>query len=98
LVTELLEDKGWKWLEGEYENIKTHIKVMCDIGHKFWVSMGSIKALNGCARCSGKCTDPEFHTDQLEGIITGHGAEWVAGEYEGSEVKIFIRYHQGHEF
>jgi hypothetical protein len=64
-VLEKIISRHGDWIEGEYVNANTKIRVICEARHDWWVVPGSIKKGHWCLTCAGKSSDPKQRSEEL---------------------------------
>ena len=53
-VKNFIEEKNFKWIDGEYKNTKTKLTLECPEGHQFNKSFKNFKEGQGCPWCARK--------------------------------------------
>jgi hypothetical protein len=89
-----IEERGLKFIDGEYVNEDSKLLIEFECGHREWMRyvLFRIKTNNLCLACSKKLKGEEFRTPSNEIIKSIEDAGFIfcnfVGEYEGNTTKV----------
>lgn len=72
-------------ISDDYINSKTHLKYICDKGHKHQVTWGHFKKGVGCPYCK-KCIKYDF--DEIKKVFKDKGFELISKQYKNAHGKL----------
>ncbi|AZV43743.1 hypothetical protein BAOM_3134 [Peribacillus asahii] len=91
----LIESNGHEWVDGEYINAKTKVKIDFKCGHiPHEITPYSYRIGHGCPKCNGKC--PEQAKEELINLVSFNGHELLS-DYVNNKTKILIDFKCGHK-
>ena len=100
-VVNILKENGYEYLEGEYVNNLSKLKLRCSNGHEFFSTYGKIQSTGrGCAKCSRALNDSKkrLSNENVNEYINSLNYKWISGFYKNNESKLNIVCDKGHEF
>ena len=96
----LAEKKNYTLLSTEYINSDQKLDIICDVGHRTKVTLGSIQSGRGCPEC-GRISRAKTRTipfSKISETITNEGYEVLTkeSEYKDTRTKIHVKCKNGH--
>lgn len=100
-VIKCIEASGFEYLEGEYVNNLSKLKLRCSNGHVFYSTYDKIQSTGrGCRQCSIKSAAEKrrLSVEEVHKYINSLQYEWIDGVYKNNESQLTIVCDKGHEF
>ena len=94
-VIKVIEERGGKFISGEYENRRSVIEVECEKGHRWSVMCQGIIRGNWCRECAGT---NKRNIDEMRIIGKNRGGECISKEYVSDYKKLEWKCSEGHLF
>lgn len=101
-VQEYVESRGYKWVNGEYQNASSRLELECPKGHLWETTWGSFcNARSECSICAkgidSVCAGRLRKTpEEVRDYIDSRGYKWVSGEYQNACSRLKLECPKGH--
>jgi hypothetical protein len=96
----LAESRGFKFLSGEFKNIKTDHLWECQKGHQWYAKYNTIQQGGGCQKCffdiSHSLNKVKKTIEDAQNLAENRGFKFLSNEFSGVTTKYFWECSKGH--
>lgn len=94
-IRKFIENQGYKWVSGEYQNAFSKLELECPKKHLFKTTWSDFHSIG--SRCPFCAVDKKRKTsEEVQKFIESQGYKWVFGEYKNCRSKLWLRCPKGH--
>lgn len=94
-IKELMLKEGYALLEDKYINNSTPMKVLCPLGHEFYIRSSNFKKGRRCSECY---KFKKLDHDYVYNLFAQEGYKILSTEYVSANKKMRVECPHGHEF